>query len=349
MTGASPGDRSPAVSVIIPCFNLGRYLEEAVVSVRRQTFHDFEIIVVDDGSTDPETSAVLDRCVGNEATVLREPHRGLAAARNTAIASARGRYLCALDADDRLLPTFLEKTVAVLERDPAVTFVSAWLRTFGDESWEWTPERCDLPTLLSENTVLTAAVVRAEAVEAVGRFNTGMPVQGDEDWDLWLSLVERGYRGVILPEILFEYRRRPGQMSTDCWWGPGHLPLAEYRIARHASSYREHLVDVLLRQDRDLSALLRANDARERYLATELEPFVEARRAQLTALQRLAAASPIDEAATDRDGSGDQTAAAQALAAAHAEIKALRASRSWQVTAPLRRAYEVWLRLRNLT
>ena len=83
----------------------------------------------------------------------------------------------------------------------------------------WKPERCDRPSLLWEYPVLTAALARAEAAVAAGGYDTAMPVQGDEDWDLWLTLVERGYRGVILPEVLFNYRRRPGSMSTVCWHG----------------------------------------------------------------------------------------------------------------------------------
>src|SRR5262249_28675757 len=149
--------RPPAVSVIIPCYNLGAYLDEAVESVLAQTCRDFEIIVVDDGSTEPQTRAVVDAYDRPGTRVIRAEHAGLAAARNTGIATARGNYLCALDADDRLDPTFLEKTARVLDADPSVTFVSSWLRAFGDEEWEWKPERCDLPTLLSENTVLTAA------------------------------------------------------------------------------------------------------------------------------------------------------------------------------------------------
>ena len=187
----------PRVSVIIPCYNLGQYLDEAVASVLAQTYQDFEILVIDDGSTDETTAAVLAGYTQPKTRVIRLAHGGLAAARNAGIAQAAGRYLCALDADDRLEPSFLAKTVPLLDTDPSIAFVSCWLRTFGDEEWEWTPERCDLPTLLWENTVLTAALVRRDAVLSVGGYDTAMPVQGDEDWDLWLTLAEHGYRGTI--------------------------------------------------------------------------------------------------------------------------------------------------------
>jgi glycosyltransferase involved in cell wall biosynthesis len=335
------------VSVIIPCYNLGQYLDEAVGSVLAQTYQDFEIVIVDDGSTDPTTQTLLADYRRPRTRVMRTEHGGVSAARNLGIANTTGAYLCALDADDRLEPTYFEKAVPVLDADLSITFVSCWLRTFGDEEWEWKPERCDLPTLLWEDTVLTASLVRREPVAAAGGYDTQMPIQGLEDWDLWLTLAERGYRGVILPEVLFNYRRRAGSLSTISWNGSGHLPLTNYRLAKHSDLYRGHLVDVLLHQDSETAALLRRNDGIERYIASELEPAVAARREELKALHsRLAA---------DSSRSADHTPAmAQrvvdleaALEAASTEVTALRTSMSWRITGPLRRAYGQWLRWRG--
>jgi GT2 family glycosyltransferase len=342
-------DGAPTVSVVVPCYNLGAYLDEAVDSVLAQTFRDFEIIIVDDGSTEPATQALLAGYRRPSTQVVRAAHAGLAAARNLGIAHARGQYLCALDADDRLAPSYLEKTVRVLDDDPSVTFVSSWLRAFGEEDWEWTPERCDLRALLSEDTVLTAALVRKDAVVAAGGYDTAMPAQGDEDWDLWLTLAERGHRGVILPEVLFDYRRRAGSMSTNCWHGPAHLSLAGYRIAKHHDSYRTHLLDVLLRQDSETAAMLRRNDELERCIATDLEPAVALRREELAALRcRLAQAS----AAGNRVVANEEPPATAerireleaALHATAGEVVALRNSASWRITGPLRHLYGWWLR-----
>jgi glycosyltransferase involved in cell wall biosynthesis len=339
----------PRVSVIIPCYNQGEYLDEAVDSVLAQTYQDVEIVVVNDGSTDAATQALLADYRRPKTRVINTANAGLAAARNLAIGQSTGAYLCALDADDRLEPSYLSKAVPVLDRDPSITFVSSWLRTFGEESWDWTPERCDLPTLLWEDTVLTAALVRREAVLSVGGYDTSMPVQGDEDWDLWLTLVERGHRGVILPEVLFHYRRRAGSMSTVAWYGDGHLPLASYRVAKHRESYRAHLVDVLLHQDVDTAALLRRNDELERHLAMELEPAVAARREELAALRwRLARdASAAEPAPIEAPGTDRIRELEAALSAASAELQAFRTSKSWRLTAPGRKAYDWWLRLRG--
>src|SRR5205085_1432810 len=111
-----------------------------------------------------------------------------------AAAHARGDVFCALDADDRLAPTWFETALRVLDQRPAVAFVSHWLETFGDEHWRWTPQRCDLTALLARNTVNGAALVRRTAFEAVGGYDETMR-RGCEDWDFWLRLVVGGHEG----------------------------------------------------------------------------------------------------------------------------------------------------------
>jgi glycosyltransferase involved in cell wall biosynthesis len=338
--------RPPRVSVIITCYNLGQYLDEAVDSVLSQTYQNFEVVIVDDGSTDAATQALLADYRRPKTRVIQARHSGVSAARNMGIANTTGAYLCALDADDRLEPTYFEKAVSVLDADPSVAFVSCWLRAFGAEEFEWKPERCDLPTLLWEDTVLTASLLRRDAIVTVDGYDTAMPIQGAEDWDLWLTLVERGYRGAILPEVLFNYRRRPGSLSTVAWNGTGHLPLTAYRVAKHAETYRAHLLSVFLHQDEETAGLLRQNDAIERYIGSDLEPAIIARRQELAALQsrvaRATAALSQDESHHEmRKRVVDLEAALQA---ASAEVTALRTSASWRITGPLRRIYSWWLR-----
>jgi glycosyltransferase involved in cell wall biosynthesis len=346
----SHSPQPPRISVIVTCYNLGEYLDEAVESILAQTYQDFEILIVDDGSTDAATIDLLADYRRPKTHVIRIAHAGVAAARNVGIAHTTGQYLCAMDADDRFEPSYFVKAARILDGDPEVTFVSCWLRTFGDEDWEWQPQRCDLPTLLWEDTVLTASLVRRDAVLVVGGYDTEMPTQGDDDWDLWLTLAARGYRGVILPEVLFYYRRRAGSVSSGCWYGPGHLPLASYRVSKHADLYRTHLLDVLLHQDAETAALLRKNDELERYLATELEPAVAARRQELATLRaRLASATEAREVGDPRNSrlANRIVDLETALDAASAEVIALRASISWRLTGPLRAIYDRWLRWRR--
>jgi len=276
---------SPKVSVIVPCFNHGAFLEEAVDSVFAQTCQDFEIIVVDDGSTDPATQRLFARFRRPRTQVLRSEHRGVAAARNLAIQQSRGRYISALDADDRLHPEFLARTTALLDADPGLAFCSTWLETFGGESWVWRPERCDLPALLAECVVLTAAPVRREAVLAVGGYDGERCAAGDEDWDLWLSLVERGLAGTIIPEVLFFYRRVPGSRSESCARGETRLALWRNLLAKHRASYLAHASEVFLRKERQCGEILRDNWLLEYAIEAELRPQFEARQAELARLQ----------------------------------------------------------------
>jgi GT2 family glycosyltransferase len=309
---AGAGTRHPRISVIIPCYNLGEYLDEAVDSVRAQSFDDWEIIIVNDGSTDPATNRLLADYQRPRTRVLSTDNRGLPAARNLAIAHAAGAYLCALDADDKLEPQYLERAVARLEADPTLGFVSSWLETFGEERWVWKQDRCDLAALLAECTVCTAAVVRTSAVEAVGGYDETMTL-GYEDWDLWISLVERGIRGVIIPEVLFRYRRRAGSMSSLCSEGPVHLGLIEYLVRKHRTSYQTHLPEVLLLKEAALQRVVVT--ARERDRAAQEHALAQGR--EMSAL---------------RTGLTD----------AERTVTRLMTSRSWRLTAPLRSASD-WL------
>ncbi len=337
---------SPTISVIIPCYNLGRYLDQAVDSVLAQTRDDYEIIIVNDGSTDGATNELLADYRRPRTRVITTENRGLSAARNLGIAVARGRYVCALDADDALVATYFEKAAAVLDADPGIAFVSSWLETFGDESWVWRQEHCDLPTLLAECTVCTAALVRLSCLHAVGGFDEQM-TQGYEDWDLWISLVERGYHGTIIPEVLFRYRRRAGSMSTVCATGEVHVALMTYLIDKHRASYEAHHLEVLLRKEADAADLLRTNDEIEREIHSSLLPALARRRAELEALQRkLQQADAVEQSRARLDALERQLADVSGqLRATAAEVAGLRGSRSWRLTAPLRAVYDLATRL----
>ncbi len=303
--------------------------------------------MVNDGSTNPATNNLLRDFQRPKTRVLTTANRGLAAARNLGIQSATGRYVCALDADDALLPDYFAKASAILEADPSVAFVSSWLETFGDESWVWRQHRCDLATLLAECTVCTAAIVRRSAVLAVGGYDEGMPAQGYEDWDLWISLVARGYAGAIIPEVLFRYRRRPDSMSLTCCSGDVHLALMTYLIEKHHASYQAHLPEVLARKDGDVADLLRANDDIEREITGSLQPLVARRQEELEGLQEKLRQVEAERIARTRVAELERRLhdAAAALAAASAEVTGLRRSRSWRLTAPLRAVHNLVMRL----
>jgi Glycosyl transferase family 2 len=345
----------PLVSVVIPCFNLGAYLDEAVQSVLAQTVTDLEILVVDDGSTDPDTTLLLSAASWPRTRVFRTDNRGLARARNFLIGHAQGEFLCALDADDKLHPTYLENTLNAFQQDPGLTFVSSRLQMFGEEN-RVTPDdlRCDLPTLLVDCPVYCAALTRRAAVVAVGGYDEHMPAQGNEDWDLWISLLEAGHRGLILPEVLFFYRRRPGSMCDLCTRGQTHLDLYAYLARKHLASYRAHLPQVLLVKDPQLSHQRQLNDSLQSHVLEPLSATVARRREELERLgellerhrrQEVSAAlassptAPNDSLSKDRD---DELAALRAeYERSLREVAALRESISWKLMAPLRRSFDL--------
>jgi GT2 family glycosyltransferase/SAM-dependent methyltransferase len=236
---------SPAVSVIIPCFNLGAYLDEAVQSVLDQSYQDFEILIVDDGSDDPVTRHLLASYRRPRTRIIRTENRGVAAARNIGLEAAAGRYLAFLDADDALEPRFLERTVARLDADEALAFAGCWLRTFGEKEWAWQPESCDFPWLLAEDTVCTAAPTSREALLAVGGYDEDERIDGYEDWELAISLVANGFPGTILPEVLFRYRIRPESKSSLRTQPENHARVMEYLVDKHADVYRAHADGVI--------------------------------------------------------------------------------------------------------
>ena len=113
----------PLISVIIPCYNQGQYLAESIGSALASDYQELEIIVVDDGSTDPETIALLDQLAYSKTRLIRQENRGLAAARNWGIAEAQGTYILPLDADDRIGPQYISQAVAALAADTELGIV----------------------------------------------------------------------------------------------------------------------------------------------------------------------------------------------------------------------------------
>jgi len=246
---------SPNVSVVIPCFNLGAYLDEAVQSVLEQTYADFEIVIVDDGSDDPATCHLLTSYLRPKTRIIRTENRGLAEARNGGLNEARGRYVSFLDADDAYERRFLERTVGCLQREPATAFASCWLSAFGDASFTWRPESCAFPELLAEDTVCTAALIRREVLLALGGFDPQMPLAGYEDWELAVRLVACGHQGKIIPEQLFRYRIRSGSMTEMCAAPENHALLVAYIVDKHADAYRTRSTEVMKVIEKRIQAL----------------------------------------------------------------------------------------------
>jgi glycosyltransferase involved in cell wall biosynthesis len=267
---AIPGSRSPApetapaVSVIVPCYNLGRYLPEAIASVNAQTSQDLELIIVDDGSSDEFTQLLLAQWSKRGFRVVHQTNSGVATARNVGIRQSRGRYICCLDPDDAVTPVFFAKASQVLDSDAQVGIVSGWMRTFDEMEDVFRHEAPDPAALMAYNTIVEPAVFRRAAWDDVGGYTSTFSTPGIEDWDLALAIIERGYRAAILQEFVWEYRIHPRQMSDGLFDPDNYSRVCRELAERHLTSYRDNVLDVFFELSRFFAKLLRFSREQDR-------------------------------------------------------------------------------------
>ncbi|MBN2704891.1 MAG: glycosyltransferase family 2 protein [Deltaproteobacteria bacterium] len=197
--------------MIVTCYNYGCFLDAVLACLRAQTWRDFEVILIDDGSSDSETVAKIGELRKRQTekfTVLQQSNQGVIAARNHAIALAKGRYLFPLDADDTIAPTFLEKCLLFLESAPEHFFVYTWTHSTGEKDFVWETRDSDPLAALEENR-MGCAVFRKSAFDQVGGYNPVMKA-GYEDWELCVNLVAHGYVGRVIREPLYNYYVKSG-------------------------------------------------------------------------------------------------------------------------------------------
>lgn len=211
----------PRVAVVIPCFNTGDLILEAVDSLAGEEPH--ELVIVDDGSTDPATLSALEALRAAGTTVVRQANSGIGAARNAAVAASRAPYVFALDGDDRLAAGTLAALADLLDADPLAQLAWGDLRRFGDEEFLDRKARILDPWLLTYvNDVHASVMIRRDALTSLGGWSAD---QVNEDWDLAMSAAERGWRGAYLPRVTVHYRVRAGEGARAAATLERSLPL----------------------------------------------------------------------------------------------------------------------------
>jgi len=229
--------KSYKMSVVIPCFNHGEFLPEAVGSATAVERDDIESIVVDDGSTDERTHKEMDALAAQGIKVIRQENRGLAAARNAGIAISRGEYILPLDADDRLRPGWIDRGIRILDSEPQVGVVYGDAECFGTRTGRWHVGPFEPDKLLQWNYIHASALYRRSVWEKNRGYDGTMPVQGLEDWDFWLGALEHGWEFAYVPEVFFDYRQAEESMITRT---QGFLSQVEAFIAtKHGLLYRQ--------------------------------------------------------------------------------------------------------------
>jgi glycosyltransferase involved in cell wall biosynthesis len=220
---------TPTFSVVMPAYNTSRTIGTAIESVLAQTRQDFELIVVDDGSTDDTRDRIEPYLRDQRVRVICQRNLGPVAARNAAIVAARGHFVSLLDSDDVWLPRYLDVMATTLEADAeaAVAYTDAWVlddetrriaratatSPFHPPTAPTEPQQFLRALLELGNFIFVGATIRLAALADVGPFRVGL--EAGEDYELWLRLAARGYRFARCSEILVIYRRRPGQLSAQ--------------------------------------------------------------------------------------------------------------------------------------
>jgi len=247
-------------SVVIPAYNAADTLGEAVDSVLAQTRQDFEVIVIDDGSSD-STAAVAASFADQRVRVYRQENAGPSAARNRGIAQAVGEYVSSLDSDDLWLPDYLAEMGRALEENPQADFAytHAWILDYASGRFRAVPtgawHRPSTPMLprdqfiaeLLQECFVNAPTIRRTVLEQVGGYDESM--SHGEDWELWLRLANSGFEAVRVAGPLTIYRNRPGSHSAD-WAAMAVAPAAVYRTVlerHHASPQVRALADARLK------------------------------------------------------------------------------------------------------
>ena len=207
------------VTVVIPAYNAERYIEATFDSLVAQTLRDFEVVLIDDGSTDSTLERARRYTDQFALAILQQRQRGPSAARNAGIRQARGRYCAFLDADDLLLPGALAAQAARLDADPEVAIVATEVSTFNEQGtlrerrWDIAGTRDVFSRLLVENYITTSAVMaRVDRLIEAGLFPEDRRVA--EDYELWLELAVRG-KLALIEEPLVRYRYTSGSLSSN--------------------------------------------------------------------------------------------------------------------------------------
>lgn len=197
------------VSIIIPCYNQAHFLAEAIESALSQTFTDIEVIVVNDGSPD-NTSEVAKRY---NVRLIEKENGGLSSTRNAGIKAAKGDYILPLDADDKLHPEFIAKTIEYMGY---YHIISTWLQTFGNENRKWGSDVLEPKNqhFIQKNHINCCSLMVKSAIIKAGLYDENMKI-GYEDWELWQRMTKMGYNVKIVPEYLFFYRKHSVSMFKN--------------------------------------------------------------------------------------------------------------------------------------
>lgn len=248
------------ISIVIPCFNYGQLLLETLASIERVRIDSLaEVIVVNDGSTDPETCDILERLDAKKYIIIHQNNRGPGVARNAGIEIARGEFILPLDSDDYIHQGYLEHGPAILLAQPDVGVVYGDFEFFGESTGRQRIQpQFDWSSIVKSNYIPVCALYRKSAWELVDGYDEEMR-SGYEDWDFWMRIGLRGWKFVHLDEVTFDYRIRKGTHNFGAI--QRHWELADYIFGKPEYHILRVLRDQALKLE-ELSRKFRSLDYR---------------------------------------------------------------------------------------
>jgi glycosyltransferase involved in cell wall biosynthesis len=257
------------ITVVIPCFNDGYFLAASLMSAASQTLPPIEIIVVNDGSTDPRTLKILHDLKKPGVTIIDQDNRGLAGARNTGMHNAKGKYIYFLDADDLIVPQCLEKLSGLLEKQESAIAAVSSIQLFGGpkHGMLW-GQACNPYVIRIQNQWGAGIMLRNEAVRKYDLWYDESMLSGYEDWELNIRLARTGKQILFWPDALYRYRIRKKSLLSRS--RKRHVEVVRYIQAKHSDLYA---YDSLLKAKRThaVALLVSCNDEE----TTDLETWLE--------------------------------------------------------------------------
>lgn len=246
-----PRSSQIALSVVIPCYNHGEFILEAVSGLQNYKNHDFvEILIVNDGSTEPLTHKVLNYLKENGYQVIDQINQGLAQARNTGISKALGRYILPLDADNKVRENYIVKSIEILDNYPEIGVVYGDAEFFGAKTGVWQVPEFDINRLAMGNYIDACAVFRKIVWKDCGGYDPKIPDKlGYEDWDFWLGAAEQGWKFYHIPEVMFDYRVRSESMVSACNVPENRKQLFRYICTKHLGLYTTNFANILAEKE----------------------------------------------------------------------------------------------------
>lgn len=237
------------VSIVVPCYNYAQYIDEALQSVFKQTYTNWECIIVNDGSND-NTEEIVNRWVAKDSrfVYLYKENGGVSSARNFGIEKAKGEFIVTLDADDKYASSFIEKALSIVLENEEVGIVSCWGAFFvkDNELSVFQTKGESFFDFLFRNATIGTSFFRKECWQKVGGYDEN-PKNGYEDWEFYLRVTSLGWKVEVIEEVLFYYRQH--KVSRRIEMNKREIENKKYIYNKNKELYLQHyevLIDYFL-------------------------------------------------------------------------------------------------------